>query len=215
MEAPENKRSVSAKMRIVGSSAHSLTERHHQEFYATNSNDVQVFLDQLSRDKITLSPKVWEPACGEGHIAKKLPGEVLATDLHDRGYGEVLDFFEASEIFAGDIITNPPYKGNIDIRFVRKAMELVEPGRYVMMLFKTIWQASKGRFLLFQEYPPKYIYNYSYRIKIHKNGDGKSNNALDYAWYIWQKGFQGETTTRFIPSPKWFGYENFTNGTVK
>lgn len=212
---------VAAKMRIVGSSSHSLGLRQENEYYATGSEDVKIFLRQLSQDGISLSQNIWEPSCGEGHIAKMLTGHnMICSDLIHRGYGNQMDFLMEYETldgtklpskFDGDIITNPPYKGDIDIRFVRRALELIEDGQYVMMLFKTIWQNSKGRFLLFQEYKPKYIYNYSYRIKIHKNGNEPSNNALDYAWFIWQKGCNQEPTTRFIPNPKWQGYENYIN----
>ena len=216
---------MNKNMKIVGSSAHTTEERHPDDYYATDSDDFETFLHQLSLDGFTLSPQIWEPACGEGHIAKVLERwghEVTATDLHDRGYGKRHDFlseenflftysdFRAPTSWPGDIITNPPYKGSIDIDFVKKSLEYVEPGRYVMMLFKTIWQNSKGRFELFQMHKPKYIYNYSFRIRIYKGGVGESNNALDYSWFVWQKGFTGETKTRFIPNPKW-GYTDFKN----
>src|SRR5262245_14564477 len=55
-----------------------------------------------------------EPACGEGHMAEPLAeyfGRVIATDLHDYGYGEApVDFLdESTKLDADWIITNPPF----------------------------------------------------------------------------------------------------------
>ena len=56
---------------------------------------------------------VWEPACGDGAIAKVLHAEgydVVSTDLIDRGYGTGnIDFLQEKQPRARNIITNPPY----------------------------------------------------------------------------------------------------------
>lgn len=201
-------------MKIVGASNHTKEEREHNDYYAT---DPQAFKDFLwafgDRDGEILNRKVWEPACGEGNLAQVLRDRgflVLATDKIDRGYGEVYDFLEQTERMRwdGDVITNPPYKGNQDIDFVRKSLDMVSKGKWVIMLFKVQFLASKKRFFLFQELPPKYIYVHSSRIKIWKNNDDDGgSNALDYAWFVWEKGFTGETITRWIPSQDYRGQE--------
>ena len=201
-------------MKIVGASNHTKEEREHNDYYAT---DPQAFKDFLwafgDRDGEILNRKVWEPACGEGNLAQVLRDRgflVLATDKIDRGYGEVYDFLEQTERMRwdGDVITNPPYKGNQDIDFVRKSLDMVSKGKWVIMLFKVQFVASKKRFFLFQELPPKFIYVHSSRIKIWKNNDDDGcSNALDYAWFVWEKGFTGETITRWIPSQDYRGQE--------
>jgi hypothetical protein len=55
----------------------------------------------------------FEPACGDGHIAKPLKeyfGEIRASDIHAYGYGAVADFLNAPfEAAPADwVITNPP-----------------------------------------------------------------------------------------------------------
>ena len=201
-------------MKIVGASNHTKEEREHNDYYAT---DPQAFKDFLwafgDRDGEILSRKAWEPACGEGNLAQVLRDRgflVLATDKIDRGYGEVYDFLEQTERIRwdGDIITNPPYKGNQDIDFIRNSLDMVSKGKWVIMLFKVQFLASKKRFFLFQELPPKYIYVHSSRIKIWKNNDDDGgSNALDYAWFVWEKGYTGETITRWIPSQDYRGVE--------
>lgn len=54
-----------------------------------------------------------------------------------------------------------------------------------------------------EKYPPKTIWVSSSRIMCAKNGDFETmieggGSAVAYAWYIWEKGFKGETTL------KWF-----------
>ena len=198
---------MNSKMKIVGSSSHTKEERQKNDYYATDPQAFQDFLWAFEeRDGEELNRTIWEPACGEGNLAKVLMKRghlVLGTDKIDRGFGNVYDFLESRERmkWGGDIITNPPYKGNMDIDFVKRSLEVVSKGKWVIMLFKVQFLASKKRYFLFQELPPKYIYIHSSRIKIWKNNeDDGGSNALDYAWFIWQKGHQGETITRWIPN---------------
>ena len=52
----------------------------------------------------------------------------------------------------------------------------------------------------------RYIYIYSKRIQCGKNGEFTGTSAVCYAWFIWQKGFVGEPTIRWI-APKKERYE--------
>ena len=69
----------------LGASNHSEKERETHDYYATDS----VAIDKLL-EKTTLSRNVWECACGEGHLSKRLAEygyNVKSTDLIDRGFG--------------------------------------------------------------------------------------------------------------------------------
>lgn len=49
--------------------------------------------------------------------------------------------------------------------------------------------------------PPKYVYVSSSRLLLAKNADFVKYNtpsANCYAWYVWEKGFQGETILRWF-----------------
>ena len=197
-------------MKIVGASNHCDDERQINDFYATDELDVLDFLLSLDRDGLILSNKIWEVSCGEGNISRVLESRghnVRSSDLIDRGYGEKLDFLsiDKSDFWDGDILTNPPYKGNIDIKFVEKALDVVKGGKFVIMLFKTIFLASKKRYDLFSKYKPSYVYTHSKRIKIYKNNDrsGSTSNALDYSWFIWQKGVNGDFQNRLVEHRDW------------
>ena len=121
---------------------------------------------------------------------------VLSTDLIDRGYGKGgVDFFLQTEMFDGDIITNPPYKYAQE--FIEHALELVPDNHKVCMFLKVQFLEGKARRTLFEEQPPKTIWVSSSRIQCGRNGVF-SGSMIAYAWYIWQKGYRGATEI------KWF-----------
>lgn len=66
--------------------------------------------------------------------------------------------------------------------------------------FATILPESQTRKELFSKYPLKTIYVSSTRINCAKNGDFKTYNsgAIAYAWYVWEKGYKGDTVVKWI-----------------
>ena len=128
--------------------------------------------------------------------------EVISTDLIYRGFGdpEPLDFLkETLDDFEGDIITNPPYK--YALQFVEQALNSVQPGRKVAMFLKLQFLEGKKRKEFFKENPPKVVYVSSSRLNCAMNGDFESypsNNAICYAWFVWEKGFKGDPVIRWI-----------------
>jgi hypothetical protein len=154
---------------------------------------------------VELNKNIWECACGQGHLSKIFEDagyNVKSTDLIDRGYGETgVDFLSQTELFDGDIITNPPYKYAKE--FVEKGLELVNDGNKVIMFLKLQFMEGKARKKLFTKHPPKTIYVSSSRITCAKNADFEmmkagGGSAVAYAWYVWEKGFNGDTIV------KWF-----------
>ena len=78
-------------------------ERIEADFYPTPPENV----DCLS-EHVVLHRLVWEPACGDGAISKRLGQlghSVISTDLNDQGYGEPDKDFLATT----DLPTLPRY----------------------------------------------------------------------------------------------------------
>jgi hypothetical protein len=179
-----------------------LTIRQKNEYYATHPS---VTRDLLLCEQF--SPHILEPCCGGGFMAeeiKKAGYTVEATDIIDRGYGKGnIDFLTAdfpSGIY--DIITNPPYSDFIPM--LNKAMEICL--NKVAMLLPLNYLSSQSRYEVFKQYPPKRVYVYVERICIAKNGnfseyDSCSNMEI-YAWYVWEKGYTGETVLQWIHNDK-------------
>lgn len=77
-----NKNSI---YKTLGASNHTEKERQSEDYYATDPYAVDCLLEKANPDK-----NIWECACGEGHLSKRLTElgyEVYSTDLIYRGYG--------------------------------------------------------------------------------------------------------------------------------
>lgn len=192
--------SITSTFKTIGASNHTEKEREAHDFYATDPKAMDLLCDMFR-----FSPYIWECACGEGHLSKVLEKRgylVKSTDLVYRGYGEGgVNFLECSKPFPGDIVTNPPYKYAQD--FVEKALSLIRTGNHVAMFLKLTFMEGKRRKSLFTQSPPKVIYVSSSRLLCVKNGEFQKmidggGSAVAYGWYIWEKGFTGDTTI------KWF-----------
>lgn len=174
----------------LGASNHSDYERADHDFYATDSRAI----DELFKiiDKPT---EVWECACGAGHLSKRmreLGVKVYSSDLIDRGYGTPgIDFLAMCNLVAPVIITNPPYRYAKE--FVLHALEL--GAEMVCMFLKLTFLEGVGRQELFQKYPPHTVAVFVRRIQVARNGDPemfKKSSAACYAWFIWEKGYDGK-----------------------
>jgi hypothetical protein len=190
-----NSRSAHA---ALGARNYALNERETNDYYATEPKALELLCDLE-----TFSPTVWECACGQGHLSEVLKNrgyKVISSDLIDRGYGcGDVDFLTCDKTFDGDIITNPPYKYAKE--FVEHALEVVTEGHKVAMFLKVQFLEGKARRKMFEKYPPKTIYVSSSRLRCAMNGDFEKyakSNAVTYAWFIWEKGFKGDTTVRWF-----------------
>ena len=185
--------------KTLGASSHCEHERQVDDYYATEPKAVEILLENE-----TFNNRVWECACGEGHISKVLEShsyDVSSTDLIYRGYGEEepYDFLKCDEQnIDEDIITNPPYKYAKE--FVEKALDVVASGRKVAMFLKLTFLEGQARRQMFEKYPPKTIYVFSGRVKCAMNGDFEKvgSSAVAYAWFVWEKGFKGDPVVKWV-----------------
>jgi len=186
-------------LRQVGSSAHALEKRADYDFYATEPKATELLLEVEKFNK-----KVWECACGNGHISEVLFNngyEVKSTDLIVRDYPcQQFDFLGLTNVklWDGDIITNPPYK--LSTEFVYKAMNILQDGSKLAMFLPIQFLESKTRKELFKQFPPTKLYVSSSRLVCARNGEfEKYLTAVKcYAWFIWQQGYSGPTIIKWI-----------------
>ena len=183
----------------IGASNHSDGEREEHDFYATSPEAIDSLLKHFSLPK-----KIWECACGTGCLSERLiefGHDVVSTDLIDRGYGGVQDFLKADTMPDGCecILTNPPYKYASE--FVMHSLELLPKGGVCAMFLKTTFLEGQRRYdEIFKITPPEYMLQFSKRVKCAKNADFSSypSSAIAYAWYVWRKGFTGDTVVKWI-----------------
>ena len=190
---------------IMGARNGALESREDNDYYATDPRALELFLDKFYEDGERLADKVWECACGEGHLVnvlKRYGYEVFCSDIIDRGCegAKIMNFLTAGCKWYGDILTNPPYKHAKE--FVLEALDSVDNGHKVIFFLKCQFLEGQDRFKnIFKDYPPKYVYVHSARQNCAKNGefDKYTSATLCYCWFVWQKGFKGETILRWIP----------------
>jgi len=173
------------------------------DFYATPPPAVEALLEVEK-----FSQTILEPAVGMGHIAKVLEEHgysIIGRDIKDYGYKEtrVKDFLSSDKIIPWDIVTNPPYE--LADEFIKKAMDLLKPGRKMAMFLKVMFIQSKQRKALFEIYPPKVMYVICSRVRGGKNGEfpeGYYGGAVQYCWLVWEKGFTGDPVIKWIDVKK-------------
>lgn len=189
-------------------------EREENDFYATDPFAINRSMSFF--EEIGLERKIWEPACGLGHLSNRLKEfgyDVVSSDLIDRG-GNVENFFV--EDFLSDenggkgdreIITNPPFK--LAFEFVEKSMKILSTGKKAVFLLKIQFLETEKRAELFSANGLKYVGVFSNRLCCAKNGDFdkyfKQNEDTSYkggtqlyAWFVFEKGFVGAPQIMFI-----------------
>lgn len=188
----------------LGASNHTDKERETNDYYAT---------DLIAIDKLlahfTLPCNIWECACGEGHLSKRLEDfshNVYSTDIVQRGCADLCcDFLECSErpfVKEFAILTNPPYRYAKE--FILKALELLNDNEFAVFLLKTTTLEGKRRYeQIYKKTPPKYVFQFIERLLCAKNGDFDGmqkggGSAVSYAWFVWEKGYTGETVVKWI-----------------
>ena len=186
--------------RAIGASNHSERQREQHDFYTTEPKAAHLLLNEEA-----FAPVIWECACGQGHLSKvfeRAGYSVRSTDLVYRGFGEFepVDFLllRDGSSFDGDIITNPPYKYALE--FVQQALHVIKVGHKVAMFLKLTFLEGRKRKDFFLRYPPKTVYVFASRILCARNGDFQKykSSAIAYAWFVWVKGYQGDTVIKWI-----------------
>jgi hypothetical protein len=198
MEGISNKQSI---FKMLGASNHTEKERQKEDYYATDPIAVELLLDLE-----TFNKDIWECACGEKHMSNVLEKRgfnVRSSDIIKRCDDiEEYDFLGMENIeWKGDIITNPPYKYAKE--FVYKALQIIPKGNKVAMFLRVQFLEGKERKQLFTNFPPTKVLVSSSRILCAKNAEFEKmkqggGSAVAYAWFIWQKGYKGDTII------KWF-----------
>lgn len=176
--------------------------RMENDFYATHPDSTKALLEVEE----IIYPAL-EPACGEGHIAKLLDGDMEATDLIYRGYGTGgVNFLTENwkrdmGVPFNTIITNPPF--NLFQEFVEKSLQVAQ--KKVIMFGKLQALEGQKRASFLQKTPLKIVYVFKKRQQPMRNGKSndeitgkKMSSTMAFAWYVWEIGYKGEPIIRWI-----------------
>jgi hypothetical protein len=184
-------------------------ERKARDFYPTEPWVTEALCRDVEFDNRGI---LWEPACGDGRMAKVLDrwhAAVIASDIADYGYGEPgHDFLSIGavhwlgETHAGRIaaiVTNPPF--DLAVQFIQRALELTK--------------ASQGKVAILQRHEfdapasnrPLFRSPFAAKLILHKrprwvDGPDAASPRFPYAWYLWDWAHQGPPELRWLADPE-------------
>lgn len=185
-----------------GGTEESQERRKDGDFFPTPLDVAYVLLDNepiLKGGPLT----IWEPHCGEGHLANAIRAfghNVIATDIKDRGYadGSVADFFEASQPESVDgIIMNPPFN-NITAH-IKRALGFSHS--FLIALTPAEFWARKKHLDLFAKHPPSRVYPVAWKPDFTGGGSG----IFCVQWCVWDLFHDGPTEFRPLARPSFVG----------
>ena len=178
--------------------------REAHDFYPTPPEVTRALLavegPRIARVAAMAGGLVWEPAVGDGAMARELAAyglSVHGSDLIDRGCGaEIVDFLSLRQRRADVMVTNPPYnlinardgKG----RWLEHALAL--GCRYVALFLNWDWPAAAGLGPLLARHPISRAYVCRWKVDFTGKGAPPQRNG----WFIWDADWQGETAFRFL-----------------
>jgi hypothetical protein len=132
---------------------------------------------------------ILEPSCGDGAISNLLLAkgyQVTSFDKENRGYGIQRDLFDISEPYE-NIITNPPFTQQVAI--CKHLLSIYTKKMALLWYVKNIGNVLEGK----TGKGLKSVYIINQRIDWVETKLGWL-----FAWYIWEKGYEGDVTIRRI-----------------
>jgi hypothetical protein len=186
--------------KLPGFHRHDDDDREVNDYYATHPSAIPQLLKILNFNRPMI---IREPSSGEGHLSipLELAGHtVVSSDLVNRGYGiHGVDYLIYNSLFDtvnyDAVIMNPPYKYAVE--FIEKSLTQAP---LVAAFLPVRFLESKVRERLYETSPPKYVAVFNRRCHCSKNGlfPANESSAVFYAWFIWEEGFKGDPSIRWI-----------------
>ncbi len=160
-------------------------KRTESDFYPTPPDVTEALLRFLNLPPYT---RVWEPACGDGHMSKVMTQYDLVVIESDIRYGQ--DFLTTEDVDCDWIITNPPF--SIADKFVERCIASGKP--FALLLKSQYWHAKK-RLKMFRKFPPTFVCPLTWRPDFLFEQEGKHSPLMDVMWVIWNPS----PITRYVP----------------
>ena len=193
---------------MTGNLGYERTERDH---YPTETWVTDALIDEVLNAALPAGSSIWEPACGTGEMVlplRRKGWDVLASDIHDYGFAGTLvaDFLTDNpfEMVAPPlaIVTNPPYIDDLPVRFVMRALELVDQtSGIVAMVMRHEWDSASTRLSLVDARKGKLPIPFAGKLTLTSRPrwipGSKGSPRHNYDWYIWSAKHVGAPVLRY------------------
>ena len=198
--------------------AHSTTERAKDDFYQSSTEIANALFEcvkaGIKRNELYAEgleeTVIIDSSVGTGvllHDIEEQYADTIGYDIVDRGYPDVIiqDWLTVKEIPNPKnnpkvIVQNPPFK--LALEFVQHSLELLNNGELLFSLHRIQFLEGLERFenLYKNKYKrPKYVFVFTKRVScITPDIENKGQNAVCFAWFMWQKGYRGSTQIKWI-----------------
>lgn len=167
--------------------------RRADDFYPTAPTEPIRALLAADWARISALGAVWEPAVGDGALAREIRDAGFSchgSDLVDRGFAgvEVRSFYDFTESPAPVIITNPPFceinARDGHGRWLRHTLGL--PGwRYCALLLSWDWPAARANGL--GELIEAHSWSWSYLMRWKVDFTGAGSPPQRNGWFVWDR----------------------------
>lgn len=175
-------------------------QRHIADYYRTPIDSIKLFLNEfIKQESISPNVRILDPcAGGDSKNPMSYPTALL-------GMGGVIDTIDIREDSLADtkgdylqidckdkydiIITNPPF--NIALDIIKKALDDVQEGGWIIMLLRLNFFEGKSRKEFWRNNMPMYSFVHSKRMAF---SDSKSTDSTAYQHCVFRKGYNPEFT---------------------
>lgn len=206
--------------KLMGS--HGATERAKDDFYQSSPEIANALFEcvkaGIKRNELYAEgleeTVIIDSSVGTGTLLEPFRYKcwsLIGYDIADRGYKfvrvkdwlTVQPFDETKETWfyrhPKIIVQNPPFK--LALEFVQHGLELLNKGELLFSLHRIQFLETRERFakLYGNKQKPKYVFVFANRVTcVAPDVPNKGQGAMCYAWFMWQKGFRGNTQIKWI-----------------
>ena len=147
------------------------------------------YVTEALLERESFEGSILEPCCGAGAISTVLQAKgypVISFDKNDYGFGSQKDLFEISEPF-DNVITNPPFTQQ---QAVKKHLLSITSKKLALLWYvKNLGNEVETK--TSRNLKTVYVFN-------QKIDWVETKLGWLFAWYIWEKGYEGDVTIRRI-----------------
>lgn len=154
------------------------TKRRKLDDYETPDDKVAYLWDFVP----LFTGPILEPACGSGRMVRVLR-KLYGVRVHGSDIKTGANFFDRKS-WAGDIVTNPPYRDGMADAFPRHALRIAT-GKVAMLMETKFLHGDKRASGLYAEHKPECVIVIPERIYFYAGGRPITSQFFNHIWIVW------------------------------